>query len=95
MCIRDRVKAAATATPDIEGTVVIQLPSTAPAARPAPPAEKKASDAEKTQRIQVPPRQSATATSQKESQPRRPGLSTTYQSNGDRGGQNANRVNGS
>ncbi|MFI1995219.1 Wzz/FepE/Etk N-terminal domain-containing protein [Actinoplanes sp. NPDC020271] len=88
------VKAAASASADIEGTVVIQLPATAPAPRPAPPAEKIA-DAEKTQRIQVPPRQSATAISQKESQPRRPGLSTTYQSNGDRGGQNANRVNGS
>lgn len=89
------VKAAASASPDIEGTMVIQLPPTAPVQRQAPVKEKTSSDAEKTQRIQVPPRQSATATSQKENQARRPGLSTTYQSNGDRGGQNANRVNGS
>ncbi|BCY11883.1 hypothetical protein [Actinoplanes sp. L3-i22] len=87
----------ATATPDIEGTMVIQLPPVSPPVRPLPPKEK-TSDAEKTQRIQVPPRQAAAtnqATSQKESQQRRPGLSTTYQSNGERGGQNVNRVNGS
>ncbi|GIE88903.1 Wzz/FepE/Etk N-terminal domain-containing protein [Actinoplanes regularis] len=89
------VSAAATATPDIEGTVVLQLPPTAPAQRPLPPTSipGPGSDAEKTQRIQMPPRPAATV--QKETQPRRPGLSTTYQSNGDRGGQNANRVNGS
>jgi hypothetical protein len=87
----------ATATADIEGTMVLQLPPTPPAPpaqRPIPP--KESSDAERTQRIQMPPRQ--TATSQKESQPRRPGLSTTYQSNGngaDRRGQDAKRVNGS
>ncbi|GIF05159.1 Wzz/FepE/Etk N-terminal domain-containing protein [Actinoplanes siamensis] len=90
---------AVTVAPDLEGTVVLQLPPAVPAARPLPdreqsPAREKSADTEKTQRIQVPPPRQ-TATGQKESQPRRPGLSTTYQSNGDRGGQNANRVNGS
>jgi hypothetical protein len=88
----------ATASPDIEGTMVIQLPPVAPPARPLPPMEK-TSGAEKTQRIQVPPRPAAggsnQAVSQKESQQRRAGLSRTYQSNGERGGQNVNRVNGS
>lgn len=82
---------AATATPDLEGTMVLQLPPPAPAQRPLPP--EKPSDAERTQRIQ--PQSRPAAISQKESQQRRPGLSATYQSNGDRGGQNANRVNGS
>lgn len=78
------VTAKASASPDIEGTVVLQLPPKVPAAPAA-----KSSDVDKTQRIQVPPRPAAT--SQKESQR----LSTTYKSNGERGGQNANRVNGS
>jgi capsular polysaccharide biosynthesis protein len=90
------VAGSAAAMPDIEGTVVLQLPPKVAAVPPAPAsAPEKSSDVEKTQRIQVPPRPAAT-TSQKESpQPARPKLSTTYQSNVDRGGQNANRVNGS
>ncbi|GAA4604238.1 capsular polysaccharide biosynthesis protein [Actinoplanes octamycinicus] len=97
---------AATATPDIEGTVVLQLPPSAPkaaAAKPAvaKPAASKASaavtppptDPEKTQRLRIPSRPVSNPPAENRSQPR---AATTYQSNGgDRRGQDAGRVNGS
>ncbi|AEV84005.1 hypothetical protein ACWT_2983 [Actinoplanes sp. SE50] len=77
----------AVASPDIEGTVVLQLPpKNEPRMGVAGSSAAASVDVEKTQRIQVPP-------------PRQGGgLATTYQSNGnavDRRGKDANRVNGS
>ncbi|MEU4619640.1 hypothetical protein AB0G04_06645 [Actinoplanes sp. NPDC023801] len=99
---------AASVTADIEGTMVIPLPPAPVQRSAAPVARPKAisTEAEKTQRIVVPPRPSGTAPAEKPKPPRagngegpqsgRSGMARTYQSNGvDRRGQDVNRINGS
>ncbi|WP_146246270.1 hypothetical protein [Actinoplanes xinjiangensis] len=100
---------AASVTPDIEGTMVIPIPPAPVQRSSAPVARSKPSsiEAEKTQRIVVPPRTAAGAAPAEKPKPPhggpgegpqtgRSGMARTYQSNGiDRRGQNVNRINGS
>jgi capsular polysaccharide biosynthesis protein len=101
---------AASASPDIEGTMVLQLPPKAPPKasvpvtppppqRPLPPKEpENKPDPEKTQRLRIPSRPVSNPPAENRPQPGAPraAAATTYQSNGgDRRGQDAGRVNGS
>ncbi|GIF13749.1 Wzz/FepE/Etk N-terminal domain-containing protein [Actinoplanes teichomyceticus] len=85
---------AATATPDIEGTMVLHLPPKAPAA--AAPRQPVSPSEAKTQVIRAPQRPASQGDAPSTGGASRSGPASTYQSNGmERRGQDAGRINGS